>query len=255
MRRRAKFLLSSIVLAIGLLATQYVPLDFRILAIALFFFVTYAVSAWALFEDLNGVEWLTVVPLPGFYALSVALFYFLLPENIWSRIAVLGVFGIGMYALYLTANIYTVAKARTIQLLRAAHTIGILFSLLITLFLTDAVLSFHAPFWVNGIGIAFIAFPISLLSLWSIELHQKLEKEVVWMAVVVAILLGETAVILSFFPVTIWMASLYIVSDMYVLLGLLTTKLSGRLFQNAVWEYGAVWAVMTLMFFLLMPWK
>ena len=29
-----------------------------------------SIKSEALFEDLNGVEWLTVVPLPGFYALS-----------------------------------------------------------------------------------------------------------------------------------------------------------------------------------------
>jgi hypothetical protein len=132
MRRREKFLLSSLILSFGLLSTQYVPLHFRFLAIALFFFVTYAVSAWALFEDLNGIEWLTVIPLPGMYAVSVALFYFLLPESTFTRVAILALFGVGMYALYLTSNIFTVAKVRTIQLLRAAHAVGLLFGVLMT---------------------------------------------------------------------------------------------------------------------------
>jgi hypothetical protein len=118
MRKREKFLVSSFVLSFALLGTQYVPLDFRLLATVLFFFITYAVSSWALFEDLGGVEWLTVVPLPSYYAISVSLFYFLLPENLLSRILILALFGVGMYAMYLTTNIFSVAKVRTIQLLR-----------------------------------------------------------------------------------------------------------------------------------------
>src|SRR3989339_1082421 len=104
MRRREKFILSSLFLSLALFGIQLVPLEFRVLAIALFFFLTYAVSAWALFEDLNGAEWFMIVPFPGMYAVAVSLFYYLLPENIWSKLAILGIFGVGMYALYLTAN-------------------------------------------------------------------------------------------------------------------------------------------------------
>lgn len=255
MRRREKFLLSSLLLAFGLLSTQYVPLEFRILAIALFFFVTYGVSAWALFEDLNGVEWLTVVPLPGMYAVSVALFYFLLPENVITRIIILALFGVGMYALYLTANIFTVAKTRTIQLLRAAHAVALLFGMVMSFFVTNTIFSLHLPFWANGLGAGVVTFPLALMLLWSIELKPKLERPIIIAALSVSVLIAELALVLSFFPATVWMQSLYVMSMLYICLGMLTTKLAGRLFQNTVWEYLSVWVLMTGMFFFLMKWK
>ncbi len=255
MRRREKFIVSSFLLSFGLFATQYIPLDFRILGIVLFFFLTYGISAWALLEDLNGIEWFTIIPFPALYAISVALFYFLLPENIWSRIAILVLFGVGMYALYLTANIYSVAKLRTIQLLRAAHAIGLLFALFILFLLSNTVFSYHLPFWANGLGIGLLSVPLALVTLWSIELKSRFSREVIAGTVVVSTLLGEVGIVLSFLPATLWMRSLYVVSVFYVCLCTLTTKLSGRLFHNTIWEYSGVWIVMTALFWALLPWK
>ena len=140
MRKRERFIISSILLAFGLLATQFVSSDIRPIAIVLFFIASYLTSAWALNKTLNGLEWLTVVPFPAFYSLSVSLFYFLLPSNIISRVAILLLFGVGMYALYLASNIFSVGKVKTIQLLRAAHAVGSLFLFLLCLFFFNFVL-------------------------------------------------------------------------------------------------------------------
>ncbi|MEK7457975.1 MAG: hypothetical protein AAB612_00595 [Patescibacteria group bacterium] len=256
MRKREKFLVSSFVLSFALLGTQYVPLDFRLLGTALLFFVTYAMSAWALFDDLGGIEWFMVVPFPCLYAISVSLFYFLLPENILSKIAVLALFGVGMYAIYLTCNIFSVAKFRTIQLLRAAHAVSFLFTtLLIEFFFANTIFSLHLPFWANGLAISLATFPLVLISLWSIELKQKLDISLLHQAITVAVLMGELAIGISFLPTTLWAASLCIVGSMYAVLGVLVTKLSGRLFQNTVWEYVGVWIVMLLAFFAMVQWK
>ena len=139
MRRREKFVISSVLLSLGLLGVQYVSLDARYWAVGLFFIISYFMSAWALADDLQTHEWLTVVPFPALYAVSVSWFYFLLPEGIMSQFILLAVFSIGMYALFLTSNIYSVAKGRTIQLLHAAYAIGLLFTLIISLLSTTVV--------------------------------------------------------------------------------------------------------------------
>lgn len=231
------------------------PLDYRMLASALLFFVTYAVSAWAFFEELNGIEWLTIVPFPALYATSVSIFYFLLPENLLSKIVVLVLFGIGMYATYLTGNIFSVAKFRTIQLLRAAHAIGFLMTLLISFFFTNTIFSFHWPFWANGIVVMLTLFPLAIFSLWSIELKQKIESSIFFQSVMIAVLMGELAVVVSFLPTTIWTSSLLLVGSFYAGLGILISKLHGRLFQNTAWEYLSVWLVIATSFFVLLVWK
>lgn len=255
MRKREKFLISSLILSFALLGTQYVPLDYRLLGTALLFFVTYAVSAWALFEELNGIEWITVVPFPAWYASSVSVFYFLLPENLLSKSIVLVLFGVGMYAIYLTSNIYAVAKFRTIQLLRAAHTVGFLITLLITFFFSNTVFSFHWPFWANGIAIACTTFPQALLSLWSVELKNRIDKSIFYQSIAVAVLAGELAIVISFLPISLWIASLSIVGGLYTALGILVSQLHGKLFRNTAWEYTSVWIVILAAFFFTVQWK
>jgi len=255
MRRREKFILSSILLSLGLLATQYISLDYRLLAVGVFFFITYAVSAWALFEDIEGIEWMTTVPFPALYAVSVSLFYFLLPSNILSRIAILLLFGVGMYGLYLTSNIYSVAKMRTIQLLRAAHAVGLFFVLLIMFFFANTLFSFHYPFWVNGVGSALACFPLAIITLWSIELKKKIERSLWLDAGMVSVLVGFLSMVVSFFPASIWVNSVYVVGALYTCLGILITKLEGKLFKNTVYEYMSMWVIMSIAFFFLLPWK
>lgn len=255
MRRREKFLLSSFLLSFGLFATQYVPLEYRILGSLLFFLIAYLASAWALFDDLEGIEWLTVVPFPAFYAVSVSLFYFLLPSNAVTLIAILVLFGIGMYGIYLTANIYSVAKIRTIQLLRAAHAVDLLFKLIMMFLIANTLFSSHFSFWFNGIAMFLATIPLALTTLWSIELKKNIEPHVIYSTAATAIVVGELAIILSFLPGSIWTNSLYLVGLFYTCLGILTTKLSGRLFQNTIWEYTTFWVLMTVVYFALLAWK
>jgi hypothetical protein len=255
MRRREKFIISSILLALGLLAVQYVSLQYRYIAILLFFVFSYLVSVWALYEDLYGVEWVTIIPFPAMYSVAVALFYFLLPNNIASRIFILAIFGVGMYALYLTSNIYSVAKSRTIQLLRAAHTIGLLFTLLTSTLITNFLYSIHLDFWLNGLIVMIVHVPLLLMSLWAVELQPKLDKRIAVSVVLFSVVMGEFAIILSWFPLTVWNASLLTTSLLYVLLGLLHNQLQQRLFKNTMVEYIVFAALVSVSFLLLLKWK
>lgn len=255
MRRREKFIISAILLSLGLLAVQYISLQYRFLAVFVFCVASYLVSAWALYEDLHGVEWVTIVPFPAAYALSVSLFYFLLPDNWLSRLLILGLFGVGMYALFLTCNIYSVAKARTIQLLRAAQAIGFLFILLISTLFANTIFSFHFPFWTNA-GLLLISHvPLYLIVLWSANIESVVDVKTRWLVVIFSIMVAQLGVIVSLFPIGIWTASLLISSFVYVTAGVLQSSLQDRLFKNTLWEYMwfAVFVVGAFVF--LLEWK
>lgn len=257
MSKRQKFVFASLLLSIGLLSTQLVTVEFpyRYLAILGLFIVSYFVSAWALFGDLKGLEWLVVVPYPGLYAVSVALFYFLLPEALLSRIVIFVLFGLGMYAMYLTSNIYSVAAIRTIQLLRAAHAVGFLMSLVTGLFFFNSIYSFHFPFFVNAILVFVVSFFIVLNSLWSVKLEPTLSREVLIYTLIVSLVLTEMAVAISFWPVTVWIASLFLVTGLYMYLGILQHYLQGRLFKNTFNEYVRVGIFVIIMMMLLTNWR
>jgi hypothetical protein len=255
MRRREKFIISSVLLAFGILMLQYVPLQFRLVAISVFFVFSYLVSVWSLYDDLYGVEWLTIVPFPAIYGMSVSLFYFLLPNNWLSRVFIMSLFGVGMYALYLTSNIYSVAKSRTIQLLRAAHTIGLLFTLLTSTLISNFIFSLHLGFWFIGPIIFAAHLPLFLMSLWAIELQPKIEKRIWLASIIFALLVAEFAVVTTFFPISVWNASLLVTSLCYVLLGILHNHLQQRLFRNTIFEYLSFAGLVFFSFFLLLKWK
>lgn len=255
MRRREKFILASVVLTLCLLGLQYTSLELRYYAIAAFVLFTYIVSTWALSDDLQIHERITVVPLPALYAGAVALFNFLLPENIVSQTTILALFGIGMYALFLTSNIYSVAKGRTIQLLHAAHAIGSIFGVLISLLLSNTIFSLKLPFYLNGLLIGLVHFPLVFMLTWSVKLEDKISKELINFSLILSLVLVELAVILSFFPMTVWYSSLFIMSFFYIGVGLMQSFVKGRLFLRTFVEYSLVAAFVGMMFLFAFPLK
>mgnify|MGYP000896164741 FL=1 len=255
MRRREKFIIVSIVLSLALLAIQYVPLDWRYVAIVFLLITSYFAAVWALFADLQAHEWLTIAPFPALYASAVALFYFLLPEVFLSRLLVIALFGIGMYALLLTSNIFSVAKGRTIQLLYAAHAVALFFIMLTSLLFSNVIFSLRLAFYLNAALIFVIHFPLVLSALWSIELKSYLGKDLILYALVFSLLMGELAAVFSFLPMQIWNQALFLMSFLYVGLSVLQSFLKCRLFRNTLNEYNLVAFFMLLLFVLMFPLK
>jgi hypothetical protein len=255
MRRREKFVITSILLSFGLLGIQYVSLEARYWAVGLFLIVSYFMSAWALADDLEIHEWLTVVPFPALYAVSVSLFYFLLPEGITSQFILLAVFGIGMYALFLTSNIYSVAKGRTIQLLHAAYAIGLLFTLMTSLLFTNTIFGLRLPFYLNGLFSGLVHFPLILMSLWSIRLENYISGEILALSGVLTLFLIELTIALSFYPFSAWNIALFVMAFIYVSLGILHSFLKERLFESTLREYSLVATFVIIMFVILFPYK
>jgi hypothetical protein len=255
MRRREKFVLSAILLSLGLLSVQYVSLDWRYVGVVIFTILSFFVSAWALSDDLQRFEWVTIIPLPALYAGAVGAFYFLLPESLLSRFFNLALFGFGMYALYLTSNIYSVAKGRTIQLLHAAHAIGMLFTLVTSLLFLNTIFSHHLAFYWNALLVGVLHFPLIFLFLWSVKLEPKIDREILRLSSLLTLFLVELAVVFSFYPFSVWNIALFLMAFLYIGLGILQSHLQDRLFRNTLTEYSIVAGFICVVFFWLLPWK
>jgi len=255
MRRREKFVLATILLSFGFFLIQQVPLDWRYWAIGLFGLISYAVASWALADDLQFYERITIVPMNPLYSVSVALFYFLLPSSLVGQIILLSLFGIGQYALFLTSNIYSVAKGRTIQLLYAASAIGFILSLVISLFLTNTIFSLKFPFWANGLLLILTHFPLIFMSLWAVNLEEFIAKDILIYSSLTSLFLGEFATIISLIPMPIWNSSLFIMGLVYLSLGILQSYLRGRLFKNTITEYSLMAGLLAILFLVFFPFK
>lgn len=236
--KRRKFFLVSLIVGLGLFIVQGLSGEKRFSALAILGGVTYVLSAWSLFRDLGGIEWLTCLFLPSLFPIAVGLFYFLLPQLMVVRLIIVGIFIISMYALLLTANIFSVASIRTIQLLRAARAIGFLFTVVTATFLYHLLLSFKLHFWWNGLITAVISWLLFVQSLWSLELSDKgISRRVLAYSLGGSLVMLELAVVVSFLPVEVALGSLFLAMAVYVLLGLMYHSLEEKLFKKTMNEY------------------
>jgi len=255
MRRREKFVISTILLIVSFFALQYLSLEWRYWGVAVFGVVTYFVCTWALSDDLQLYERLTIVPLPAMYAISVALFYFLLPSSLLSRTGLLILFGLGLYALLLTCNIFSVAKGRTIQLLYAASAVGFLIVLLTSMLFSSIIFSLKLPFWANGLLVGLVHYPLVFMSLWSVNLEDFIAKDLLIYSLAISVFLTELAILLSLVPIPVWNASLFITGIIYLVLGILHSFLRGRLFKNTTREYSLMALLLATLFIIFFPLK
>ncbi|MFZ2199671.1 MAG: hypothetical protein WAV40_02705 [Microgenomates group bacterium] len=234
--KRRKFLLVSILLSLGLLIVQRLPIESRYSAILFFAIASYLLSAWSLFKDLHGVNWLINLILPTLYPVSVALFYFLLPQAPITRAIVVFLFGLSMYGLLLTANIFAVASIRTIQLLRAARAVGFLLSIMTSAFLFHVIYSLHLAGWSVALLVFVVALPILWQGAWSYVVTSTIKREFYY-GLVGAVVIAEMALALTFWLISVPLSSVVLAMGMYVTLGLFQHDLEGRLFNRTIQEY------------------
>jgi len=254
MSKRKRFVFTSLALSLGFVGIQFLPDQFRMLAIAGLGLLTLFLFSWSLFEGLGKDMTLLSLVLPTLYTVGVGLFWFLLPATIFTRLPVVILYGLGIYALCLTSNIYTVAAIRTIALLRAAKGVGFVITLVTLFLIFDAILSLRIPVWFTAPAVAVISLPLFLQGFWVVPLEKTISKEVYLISLVSSLIVGEIAALLYFWPVTVVVGSLFLTVSAYMLLGLGQAKLESRLFSLTIREYLVVGILVFLGMFLATRW-
>lgn len=238
--KRQQFVGVVLLLSLGMIATQLIGGGLQIEVVAVLAVVSYILSMFVLREQLTGWEFVTLLVLPTFYTVAVYTFYFLLPTRWLTRLPIVALYAIGMYAVLLTENIYNVAAERNIQLLRAAHSVGFLLTLVTVFFLTDTLLSLHLPFYLNGFLFSAINFLLVLQALWSMELTSFISRKTWVGSLVISLILGEIALIFSFWPIRITIEALFLTTIFYSMVGMTQQYLVDRLFSKTIREFIAV---------------
>ena len=237
LNKRQKIIVTAILLTIGLLSTQIVDFNLRFRFIAGLGILSYLLSIWALWEGINPFKAFILLILPTLFTLAVASFYFLLPIRWLTRLPVAIIFGLSYYLLLLSQNVFNVAAIRTIPLYRASITASFLFTLITAFFLFNVIHAFNLLFSWNGFLVGLISFPLILQTIWQVDMAEKLHGSVLVMSFILSLVMGEVALAFSFWPMVTTMWSLSLATCMYVLLGIVTHSLRGRLNKRVVWEY------------------
>lgn len=194
---------------------------------------------WSLWGSWEGLKILPVMILPSLFTLGIIFISALppIPTNFILILLITLVYGFSFYSLLLIANIYSVSAIRTIPLIRAAHTVGFLFTLVTNLLLFHTLFSFHFEALINW-GLAFIiAYPLSMQSLWAITLDDQVSLGLLARAGLCAFIIAQIALILSFWPSNSAMKALFITSMLYVCLGILHHEIQDRIRKHYIIEY------------------
>lgn len=251
--KRQQFIIGILVLALGFFFAE----NFFSHAGFLIAFVLAILSDvflyWGLRKDLQDNNSAQIFILPFLLSLSFGLFYYLVPARYLARIVMTILYGIGLYSLFLSQNIFSVSSIRTIALLASARTVSFVISLISYFFLIDVLFSLHLPVFF-GILIFFIfTCPMVLQSLWTYTLQKKIFADISW-TIIVTICIMEMFVILWFWPSSPTVLALFITGLFYTLVGLSHAWLEKRLFKSVIWEYIWVAIIVFAGLFLFTSW-
>jgi len=246
MTKRKRFLITSIVLSLGFVVVQLLEGQLRIIGIFILGLCAIATFFWSLAEGLGKNMTLLTLVLPFFYTVGVGLFWFLLPVSLFTRIPIVVFYGLGIYSLCLTLNIYTVAAIRTIALLRAARGVGFLLTLVTFFLIYDAIISLRTEIFINSLLLFLSSILLFFQAFWSATLERELSFKLFGLSLTTSIIVGEIALALYFWPVTVIVGSLFLTVSVYILLGLGQAMLDSRLFSRTVMEYLTVGIIVFL---------
>lgn len=253
--KRQKLTLMSFFLTVILIATQTVSESLRYQVMGFLGIATAMLAIFSLWGELSGIKYFLLLLLPVYFVMGASLFYFLIPVRWLTRLPFAFAFGISVYLLMLTSNIYNIAAIRTIALLRAAHAVGLLFTLVATFFLTNVLFSLHlAVYWIIPV-ITAICMPLYLVSLWSYELEEYISRRVFLFTMAYTLVTVQVAVLVSFWPIVPINGALVVVTVMYVLLGLGQFVMGGKLKTRIVLEHISVAIVVMLIVLLATRWS
>lgn len=237
LNKRKRFVLTSFFLTLGFFLMFFIPDDFRFYTILALSLLTVILFYFCLYEGLGLNMTLATLVLPFFFTIGVGFFWFLLPSNIFTRIPVLLFYALGIYALSLTMNIYTVSAIRTIALFRAAKGVGFVLTLFTSFLIYDTILSLRLELPLLFLLVSLPTFFLFFQGFWSVLLTKEFSKDVLTLTLISTLILGEIGMSLFFWPVTVVVGSLFLTTAMYILLGLGQAWLENRFFAQTVREY------------------
>jgi len=236
-QKRIRFVLSSVTLTILLLVSTFFSFDLVWIFFPVFILLSYFFTYFSLLEDIEKVEWITLFIMPVIFTVVCYSFYFLFPVRWLTRVPYLFIYSVSMYALFLTSNIFNVGVEKSLRLYKAAFSVNYLFQTFLIFLASNIIFSLREYFIVNAIGVGIVSFALAAQLFWTIKLDLALSTEVRNHAMFVGLLMGETALVLSFMPLQGSVLALILASTYYSVGGLTSAHLDNRLFRSTIREY------------------
>ena len=248
--KRIRFVISTIGLILFLLISTFFFFDKVYYFIPLLMVVSYAATFFALYEGIEKIEWYMLFLMPVLLSIAMYLFYFLFPVRWLTRIPFILIYGVSMYAVLLSSNIFNVGVEKNLQLYRAGFSVNYFLQTMVFFLFGNVLASFHWGFLANALVFSCLSGAMGLQLYWSIRLDMHLRKEVMNHAWLTALFMGEASLLLSFLPLQESIFALMVAVLYYCITGLTHLHLDERLFKRSIREYVAILIVILAILFL-----
>jgi hypothetical protein len=252
--KRIRFVISTVSLSVLILISTFFFFDKAPIFITLLILASYGASFFSLYEGIEKIEWYMLFLMPVLLSVSMYLFYFLFPVRWLTRIPFIFVYGISMYAILLSSNIFNVGVEKNLQLYRAGFSVNYFIQTMVFFLLGNVFASFHWGFLANALVFGALTWAMSLQLYWSIRLDMHLRREVFNHAWLTALLVAEGSLLISFFPLQESIFALTMAVLYYCLAGLTHLHLDERLFRHSIREYATILLVIFAILFLSISW-
>lgn len=258
MNKRRQFIIATLLVTASYYLVQIAPFAWKYwatLAMVLFAWLYLLVLFFRLTRKWS--ESLLATFLPVCFLVGVSLFYFLFSQSLIWELILLLVVALGFYTLCLIENVFLVSvQFKVVPLYRAASTVCFLLTLMSAFFLFNAVLSFRLPGWLNGLATFVISSLLLSHLFWTVDLSlPSVESSNSTIVATLSLIMAETALAISFWPVGVSKGSLYLVSLLYVFTGLAQSYRRQRLFKKTIWEFIGVGIGIFLALLLVTNWS
>ncbi len=238
MNKRIKYILSSLVSAFGFFLLITLPYEshyYGLAAGALLIMVCFWFGLGIIF-DKDWFNKMMSVILPVSFFIGAGLFVALLPLDFLGSFILSAIFGVVCYFIFLVENVFLVAIGyKTVPLYRAAYTVSLIILLLSSFLLFNSIYSFRFNYGINMLLVFLVAILVFLYQFWAIAIELPDDgkgKNISIYVLVPSLLITQLALVFSFWPVGIFKGSIYLVSAIYVLSGLLQADIRERLFKR-----------------------
>lgn len=252
--KRFRFVISVAILSFILLLSTFFLFDQAILFIVLLFILSYGLTYFSILEGIDKIEWWTLFFMPVITTVAFYLVFFLFPGRWLTRLPFITIYIISFYAVLLCSNIFNVGVEKSLQLYRAAFSVNFFYQSIVIFLVYSLLLSLKQNFLINGLVAGGLSFLFCLHLLWTIHLKMHIEKEIIFYSFLVALVIAEIAIVLSFVPLKTTIMALFLTSSYYSLSGLIYNYIDQRLFKEIIREYLIVWIFVSALTLLSISW-
>jgi len=252
--KRYRFVISATILTALVVISTFFPFNYALIFIPLLVMATYVLTYFSLLEGIEDMSRFGLFLMPVVVTIAFYFFYFLFPARWLTRIPLIVLYGISIYAMLLCSNIFNVGVEKNLQLYRAAFSINFFYHALSSFFIFNLLFSFQQIFLVNAVVVGVTGFVLGIHLFWTIKLNKHLEREILLYALLIGLILAELAAVISFVPLKIPIYSLFLTACYYSLSGLLYNYIDQRLFKETVREYATVLVFVCIITILSLSW-